>query len=114
MSKQERTCLPIGKITKKKDFDLLFREGKWRRRDVISVIFKESDDGGSQARVAFIISRKIKGAVKRNKLKRRLREIYRDSEVKKGMDMLIIAHKGAEELNFLELKENVEGAMKGF
>ena len=105
MFKQER-------ITKKKDFDLLFKEGKQKRKDVISVIFKERDDGGGESRVAFIISRKIKGAVKRNKLKRRLREIYRNSEVKKGTDMLIIAHKGAEELNFLELKENVGGLLK--
>lgn len=105
MSKQKR-------IRKQKDFDLLFEQGKQRRKDVISVIFKERDDRGGESRVAFIISRKIKGAVKRNKLKRRLREIYRNSEVKKGIDRLIIAHKGAEELNFWELKENVEVLLK--
>lgn len=96
----------VETIRKKKDFEIVFKHGKRKTEGPISIIFKRKEEDNI-SRVAFIISKNIKGAVKKNKIKRRLREIYRSIKIKKGNDILILAYPGAEELDFWQLKENV-------
>lgn len=60
-------------------------------------------------RVAFILNRKIKGAVVRNHLKRRLREIFRRNKgwFPLGFDYAIKARVEATELDFHRLAEEL-------
>ncbi|MGQ9678622.1 MAG: ribonuclease P protein component, partial [bacterium] len=61
-------------------------------------------------RVAIYLSAKIKGSVIRNRLKRRLREIYRRNKswFSPGVDYLFQVRHEATRLDFHELKEEVE------
>ncbi len=58
-------------------------------------------------RVAFLISRGLPGAVQRNRLKRRLREIYRRNKswFPAGCDCVIQAGPRAAELDYKQLQE---------
>jgi|UniRef100_A0A7V3PT23 ribonuclease P protein component len=61
-------------------------------------------------RIAFHLNSKIRGAVIRNRLKRRLREIFRQNKnwFPEGFDYLIQARTGAENLGFQQLKQEIE------
>lgn len=70
--KEERLC-------SKKQFDKLFAEGTSFLAYPVKVIFVETENSGRYpAQTAFAVSKKLfKRAVKRNLLKRRMREAYR-------------------------------------
>ncbi len=61
-------------------------------------------------RVAFIITSRIKGAVVRNRLKRRLREIFRRHKdwFPTGFDYLFIVPAAAAEMDFARLQEDMK------
>lgn len=61
-------------------------------------------------RIAFHLSSKIRGAVIRNLLKRRLREIYRRNKewLPAGYDYIVQVKPGAENLSFEVLKQEIK------
>jgi ribonuclease P protein component len=76
----------------------------------------EENPGGSlpvpYRRVAFLLPRGVGNAVERNRLKRRLREIYRRNKgwFPAGHDLLIRPTPSAGKLSFEELREQVKAA----
>lgn len=69
-----------------------------------------NDSSISPRRLVIHLSPKIKGSVIRNRLKRRLREIYRRNKswFPPGFDYLLQVRHEATGLNFTQLKEEVE------
>lgn len=57
------------------DFQAIFQQGKRVDRPSLIVLWREA----ATRRVGFAVSRQIRGAVKRNRAKRRLREAYRSA-----------------------------------
>ena len=51
-------------------------------------------------------------AVTRNKVKRRLREVVRQSDLKSGWDAVFIARKGAEKANYHELRQAAHNLLR--
>lgn len=60
------------------------------------------------SRYGFVVSKALGGAVVRNKVKRRLREITRRLTIQEGWDLVFIAKKGAAEANFSQLVRSAE------
>ena len=100
-TKQERLHLS-------RDFQEISRKGRvYTCRAIKIVIAGKAQDTG--ARLGLIVSRKLGDAVVRNKLKRRLREIFRLNKhlFTGGADMLFIPRNPAVGLSYGQLREEV-------
>lgn len=91
---------------KKKEVDQIFKTSKKRiKKEGLEIILapKILDFG----RILVITSRKIGGAPKRNKIRRRLKSIYYEGKLFNfGYDCIVIVRQGsAINLEFVELKE---------
>lgn len=95
----------LERLKKNQEFKEVYKAGRSFPRRAVVIWIKESLF--SRTRVGVTYSKKINTAVKRNLLKRRTFEILKIADFKKGLDIVIILRKRAEELNFQELKEEI-------
>ena len=95
------------RLLNRKDFVNLNRLGKRYRTKHFTVIFKENGLGIS--RLGITVSKKIGNAVKRNKVKRHIREFFRTNKNKfpNDLDIVIIANKGADDLIYWKIQEEL-------
>lgn len=103
----------INRITKKKDFEAIFKAGKSVRGKYLTLSVLEN--GLNKSRFAFVASLKVsKKAVMRNKIRRRLSEIVRlnSDKIKPGYDFVFIAQPGIEKQGFDEIKSAVLKCLK--
>lgn len=81
--------LPKTERLQKRHFHTLFSEGKRFRRGNLTIMYVPSDE----QLVGFVASKRIGGAVKRNRVKRILREAYRMNRMTfKGLKVILYAH----------------------
>ncbi len=87
-----------------KDFERVLKEGKkiWVDRYFL-IVYKSNNL--NYRRLGLIVSRKIGKAVKRNRVKRLLREIFRKNKelFPEGSDIIIIPHPNVVTLNYKEI-----------
>ena len=91
------------RLKREKDVELVFKKGKGVFDSACGVKFKEN--GQEVSRFAVVVGTKVhKSAVKRNKIRRQYREIMKRylSDLKTGVDVVLLTSKGALELDFLE------------
>ncbi len=102
----------IGRLHYRRDFDNLRINGKKVKRGFLSVAFNPGDDFSDGVRVAFAIGRSVGGAVVRNRVKRRLREVFHQMINKQipipSGDYLIRVFPGAENKSFTCLTQTLE------
>ena len=102
-----------NRLTKKKDFDLVFKKGESVKNGFL--IFKMLKSNLPESRFGFVVSRKVSGkATVRNKVKRRLRDaiFLRLKELKGVIDVVVITLPGIEKKEFLEIQNMVGGGLK--
>jgi len=93
LKKQEFIALNLhGKRYYTKNFIVIIREN---RRDI--------------TRLGITVSKRVGDSVKRNRIKRLIREFFRlnKQQIPKGYDVIIISLKGSNELNFLKVQEEL-------
>jgi ribonuclease P protein component len=103
----------INRLTKKKDFDAAFQNGKSKR--VGFLILKKAKNNLLENRVGFIVSKKISNkATVRNKVKRRLRAIFFKNwdKLEKGYDFIVVTLPGIEKKEYIEIEKAVEQIIK--
>ena len=96
----------VNRLTKKKDFERVFKEGKGFKEDFLILKFIKNDLKIS--RFGFVVSKNFsKKATLRNKIKRRLRELVKTklTKIKKGIDGVMIAQPGLGTKDFWEIEE---------
>ena len=102
-----------NRLKKNKDFKKVFKDGKGFKEDFL--VLKKAKNNLEISRFGFAVSKTFfKKATLRNKIKRRLREAVRIrlNEIKKGIDVVIIASPGLETKDFREIKEIVNKLFK--
>lgn len=102
-----------NRLRYEKDVKDTLKKGKSVFDAVCGVKFRAN--GGNDSRFAVVVGTKVhKAAVKRNRVKRQYREIIRTNMemIKPGMDVVLLASKGALELDYDEKKERLMRVLK--
>ena len=99
-------------LTARGDFAALQQTSKSRVHRLVVARFLANDLG--LTRFGFSTGRRLGGAVARNRVRRRLREIVRAlvAEVRPGWDILLIARPGAEKATYPELRDAVRDVLR--
>ena len=101
-------------IKKNYEFKTLFSKGKFYYGDFIHMYIKKGNSSINKFGIA--ISKKQGKAVKRNRIKRLIRENYKnfESHIKKGTQILIIINKekNIEEITFKDIENNFLRTLK--
>lgn len=96
-----------ARITKPKEFDFLFNEGRRRNGRYFALCWKE----GEKRRLGIAVSRKIKRATQKNRIKRVVRELFRlQPEIFPKGDLIVIAKLGVDALT----NEEIRGTLNAF
>jgi ribonuclease P protein component len=90
-----------ARITRSGDFDTVYRRGRSaaNRHLVVYAFAREDRLGDARARLGLSVSRKVGGAVERNRVKRVLRERFAAlaPALPPGLDLVVIARPGVAE-----------------
>src|ERR1700690_2522621 len=80
-----------GRLSRSAEFDRVFRHGRSHAgRDLVLYVFPRAEDG--VPRLGLSVSRKVGGAVERNRIKRLLREAFArtEPELRPGQDVVLV------------------------
>lgn len=99
-----------GRLSRSADFERVYRQGRSIANRHL-VLYAFSNRAGPQTRLGLSVSRKVGGAVERNRVKRLLREAFAqvEPELQQGHDVVVVARPPAREL---AEREGVEGVTR--
>jgi len=91
-----------------RDFRRLYSRGKFAACSTMVLYWRPNRL--DQNRLGLTVSTKLGHAVTRNKIRRRLREIYRlhELELKRGMDLVIVARARAPQVDYWKLDRDFQ------
>ncbi len=98
-----------NRLRKQKDFDRVFKKGKSSFDKTLGVKIRANSLGLN--RFGVVVGSKVsKKAVKRNRIKRQIREAAKlyDQKQREGKDVLIIALPGAADKDFADFKKSLD------
>lgn len=96
-------------ITKPEHYARVYDEGSSWASEL--VVMKALPNQRERSRYGFSVSRRLGGAVVRNRVKRRLREILRSMPLEAGWDIIFIARPKAAAADFASLEKAVRGLL---
>jgi ribonuclease P protein component len=94
-------------LSKSTQFSVVYKGGKtWAGKEIV---LKALPNALDVSRFGFVVSRHLGKAVVRNRVKRRLREIARQTQVSPGWDIILIARVPAAGADYKGLEKSVSG-----
>lgn len=115
----------VSRLTKVRDFNLVMKHGRWmngrflrmkwlKLADFVNYFPKKEDVDKfkKQLKLAIVVGVKVsKSAVKRNRLKRQIREVARllikDNHLSEGYYLMLVAKKDILDKNYAEISEEI-------
>ena len=104
-----------GRLSRSAEFERAYRQGRSHgNRHLVLYAFPRAAGSDDEARLGLSVSRKVGGAVDRNRVKRLLREAFAAEAqiVPGGHDLVVVARPAARELAEREGLEGVRGALR--
>ncbi len=94
------------------DFQRLYRKGKYAATSTLVLYWRPNRLGYS--RLGITASTKLGHAVVRNKIRRRIREIYRhhEAELREGIDLVVVARAQAPQVDYWKLDRDFQKLSK--
>ena len=88
-----------GRVSRSAEFERVYRHGRSTANRHL-VLYTFPNPGASRPRLGLSVSRKVGGAVLRNRVKRLLREAFNEAEpdLQPGQDVVLVARPAAGEL----------------
>ncbi len=102
------------RLLNRKDFENVFREGRKAVRPSI-VLYARAVPEGQEPRLGLAVSRKVGKAVVRNRVRRRLREVFRllvPRLLEAPVEVVLVARPKAAESSYAALEREVHGALR--
>lgn len=101
-------------LKKNRDFQKVYSKKRTDGNKTFTLFYKKNNL--ENKRVGFVITKKVGKANKRNKIKRRLREIYRENfdSLKEGYDYIFVVKNQALELEYKDLEKSFLHLVKRF
>jgi len=96
-------------LTKTEQFALVYNKGSSWTSSLL--VMKVLPNGIGLSRYGFSVSKRIGKAVARNKVKRLLREIVRQTPIKPGWDIIFIARQPAATADYANLEKAAKGLL---
>lgn len=106
---------PERRIKNRKDYLRIQQGGRKLRSAHFLLAYSIIKDEPKQSRIGVTITTKVnKLAVERNRLRRRIRELFRSHQqfLAQPLDLVVIALNGATDLSFNEVREELFSALK--
>jgi ribonuclease P protein component len=102
----------IFRLKKRADFNRTYKKGRSTANAFFVLVYRKS--GLPVTRAGFAVSKKYGKSVKRNRIKRQLKEIYRHRIplIKEGFDLIFVVRKNARDLEFSEMERAVDDLLK--
>jgi ribonuclease P protein component len=99
-------------LRRKADFDAIARQGTARSSRLL--VLKSLRTGRPETRIGMSTPRSLGGAVQRNRVRRRLRELMRErlTEIGAGFDLLLITRPPAAAASYAELREALRSLLE--
>jgi ribonuclease P protein component len=103
---------PIARLRQAREIQAVFQAGRREERRAFVLLWLPGQGSG---RAGFVVSRQVRGAVRRNRARRRLKEAYRAVGVGRasGVDAVFVARVWALEAPLAELKAEMARALQG-
>jgi ribonuclease P protein component len=96
-------------LTKRTQYSAVYRKGYAYVSAL--VVMKILQNGFDYNRYGLSVSKAVGNAVKRNRVKRQLKEICRSQELSTGWDIVLIARRVASTARYNQLRDTVVGLM---
>lgn len=100
-----------GSLTRARDFERVRASGRRARSDGIGVIVAPSVTPTTPSRLGLAVGRGSGTAVTRNRIRRRLRAAWRESEPPPGLEVVMRSGPTAASMDFQELVKHVKTAL---
>ena len=100
-------------LKKNADFQHVYKRGRSIANPLFVIVYFKNRFG--YTRVGFSVSKKFGNAVERNRIKRQLREIYRQNTfmIKDGFDIIFVVRKNAKQASFSDMQKAVIKLLSG-
>jgi ribonuclease P protein component len=99
-----------GRLTRSAEFERVYRHGRSTANRHL-VLYSFPNPSAHGARVGLSVSRRVGGAVERNRVKRLLREAFAKLRLAGGQDVVVVARPSAGELAAREGLAGVDAAL---
>jgi len=102
------------RIRKSREFLYLRENGRWIPGRFLHLRVGERSADPTHSRLGMAVSRKVGNAVRRNRVKRRVRALFQRlrADLTVSVDVVVIARRGAAEASFSELERDLRHGLR--